>query len=698
MRRLLLTFAVVACFSPALRAQTSYPMLSRIEPTAIQRGSTADLVIAGGGNGGGDFSGAFEVLSDSPLLKGTVLSTEKVERPAAKKKTQGRGMRRGTSVVKIQLGASADAPLGPRELRVATAQGVSSVGLVLVVNDPVVAEADDKANDSAKGAQALALPCVVSGTIGKTEDVDWYAIPARKGQRITFSVWANRLENKIHDLQLHFDPILLLHDQRGSEIAVDDNHDFADPMLSYEFKEDGTYFLEVRDTTYGGNVNWTYALQATAGPVATSVFPLAVNPGKDATLTAHGDNIDASIPIALSVPKDLPPGLWFASLPTSNGPTLATPLVVTSLPIVVEKDDAPAEPSKAQVVTLPSAVCGTLGAANDVDGFTFEAKKGQIYAFEIVARRAGSGIDPVLKIVDAKEAAIAEADDTPGLGKDLRLEWTAPADGPYTLQVSDLHSRGGHEFRYVLLAEPAQPDFVLTCDPDKLNVGPGGRVPLFVQVKRRAGFAGPVAIALENLPPGVSASPLTIPATMTQGAIVVSAAQDAKVAASLLSLKGKSKSGSIVREATPKQEIYLPGGGRGFYEVETLAAGVTEPSDIAVEASTKSITLAPGGTSTIDVTVTRKPGFEQGVNLAIILQHLGGIHANPLPPGVTIREAGSKTLLSPTETKGKIVLQAAPNAAPIENVPICVMGHVSINFVVKTAYASEPIQVSVAKK
>lgn len=694
MRRLLLTFAVVLSSSTATRAQTSYPMLSRIEPTAVQRGSTVEITIGGGGNGGGDFSGAFEMLADTPLLKGAVLSTEKIEPTAAK--TKGRGMRRATSVVKVRLGTASDAPLGPRELRVATSQGVSSVGLMLVVNDPVVSEADDKADDSAKGAQALTLPCVVSGTIGKTEDVDWYSVSAKKAQRITFSVWANRLENKIHDLQLHFDPILVLHDQTGRELAADDNNDFADPMLSYEFKEDGVYFLEVRDTTYGGNVNWTYALQATAGPVATSVFPLGVNPGKDATLTAHGYNVDTSKPIALKVPANLSPGPWFVSLPTSNGPTLATPVVVTTLPIVLEKDDAPEPASKARGVTLPAAICGVLNTANDVDGFTFEAKKGQIYAFEVVARRAGSAMDPVLKIVTAKDAQSAEADDSPGLGKDLRLEWTAPADGPFTLQVSDLHGRGGHEFGYVLLAEPAQPDFVLTCDPDKLNVGPDGRVPLFVQVTRRAGFTGPVTLALEGLPAGVSASPLTIPATMTQGAIVISAAKDAQPAATLPSLKGTS--GAIVRKASPKQEIYMPGGGRGVYTVDTLTAGVTDPCDISVEASTKSITLAPGGAATIDVTVTRKPGFDKGVNLAIVLGHLGGVHANPLPPGVTVREAGSKTLLSPTETKGKIVLQAAANADPIENVPICVMGHVSINFVVKTAYASAPIQVSVAKK
>ena len=692
--RLALTIALLAPLTA--RAQTSYPMLSRVEPTAIRRGTTAELTVAGiGANGGADFSGAFAVLCQGPGLSGKIVSVEEAPARAAKKKNRG-----GNRVVKIALDASPDAPLGPREVRVATPRGVSSVGLIVVVNDPVVSEADDARDDQSKGAQSLELPCVVSGSIGKAEDVDWYAFPAKSGQRITFSVWANRLENKIHDLQTHLDPILQLFDAGGRELAADDNHDFADPLLTYEFKQDGTYFVQVRDTAYGGNVSWTYVLQATAGPVATSVTPLAVNPGKTAELHAKGANIDPTEAIPLVVPADLPSGPQFVSLPTRKGPTLAVPVVVTGLPIVTETDDAPADPVKGQVVSLPAAVCGRLNEANDNDSFRFEAKKGQIYAFEVIARRAGAATDPVLKLVDAKGGTLVEADDTPGLGKDPRIEWTATADGEFALTLGDLHSRGGDEFGYVLKAEAAKPDFTLTTDPDKLNVGPGGRVPLFVQVTRRAGFAGPVSVNLDTLPAGIKASPLVIGPTMTQGVIVVSADPTAEATASLLTVQGKAETpaGALTVPVTPRQEIYMPGGGRSTYPVETLALGVTEPSDITVEATPKSIDLKPGGTAIIDVTVTRKAGYEQGVNLAVILQHLGGVHANPLPPGVTVREAGSKTLLSPKETRGKIVIQAAQNAAPIADVPVCVMGHVSINFVVKTAYTSEPIRLSVSPR
>ena len=92
---------------------------------------------------------------------------------------------------------------------------------------------------------------------------------------------------------------------------------------------------------------------------------------------------------------------------------------------------------------------------------------------------------PRLAVLDAKGSIVTEADDTRGLGKDARIEWKAPADGAYVIQVSDLHDRGGLSFGYVLLAEAANPDFTLTCDPDMVNVGPAGRVPVFVRLTRR---------------------------------------------------------------------------------------------------------------------------------------------------------------------------------------------------------------------
>lgn len=690
-RRPLVALALCGASATA-RAQTSYPMVTRVQPTAIQRGQTAEVTIAGTQN----FSGASALLFEGAGLVAHDVSAAE-SREERRIVRPSRIFRTTIGSVTAKVTAADDAALGPRELRVVTPQGVSSVVPIVVVADPVVAEADDKANDLPSGAQTLSLPAAVSGVVGKIEDVDWYAVTVEAGRRVTFSLWGNRLEDKVHDLQAHIDPILGLHDAAGRELAVNDNALFADPMLSYQFPEAGTYSLQVRDTTYAGNPNWSYVLQVTSGPYVTAVFPMAVRPGAAAELEAIGFNFDPSQTITLEVPSGTPPGPRTFPLPTAGGLSQPVPLVVTDLPPAVETNDAPEETEQAQTVSLPAALSGRLGAANDVDGYRFEAKKGQIYAFEVVSRRIGSAADPVLRLVDPKGRLLVEVDDT--FGKDPRLEWTAPADGVNIARIGDLHGRGGEGFGYVLLAEPARPDFVLTCDPDKLNIGPGARTPLFVKVERRAGFKGPVTLECQGLPAGVSASPLTIPGHMTQGEIVLSAADAAKGGV-LLTLVGRAETeqGPLVRLAAPKQEIYMPGGGRGTFGVATLALAVTDPSDITVDVQPTEVTLSPGETATLDVAVTRRGGFDKGVNLSIDLAHLGSVFASPLPPGVVVKAAGSKTLLGPKETAGKIVLEAKPDAPASVRVPIAVMGHVSINFVVKTAYSSAPVLVTVLPK
>src|SRR3954447_13222771 len=113
-------------------AQTSYPMTMRVEPTAVTRGRTVELTIGGREN----FEGAWALLCQYPVMEGQIRKVETVERPQARSRPGAR--RQATPQVRARLDVSTVAPLGPREIRVATPQGVSTVGLVVVVNDQVV--------------------------------------------------------------------------------------------------------------------------------------------------------------------------------------------------------------------------------------------------------------------------------------------------------------------------------------------------------------------------------------------------------------------------------------------------------------------------------------------------------------------------------------------------------------------------------
>ena len=96
------------------------------------------------------------------------------------------------------------------------------------------------------------------------------------------------------------------------------------------------------------------------------------------------------------------------------------------------------------------------------------------------------------------------------------------------------------------------------------------------------------------------------------------------------------------------------------------------------------------------MSVQRRGDYDKGVFLDVILQHLGAVVGNPLPPGVMIVPGKSKTLLG-GGSKGYITLKVAGNAEPIENVPISVIANVSVNFVVKVHYSSVPILITIKK-
>jgi hypothetical protein len=299
---------------------------------------------------------------------------------------------------------------------------------------------------------------------------------------------------------------------------------------------------------------------------------------------------------------------------------------------------------------------------------------------------------------------LASNDDT--FGKDAALVFTPPADGDYVVRLRDLNSKGGPTAVYYLEADWAVPDFALRCDPDKAMIGPGSSAAWYVQVTRSGGFTGPVKVEVKGLPDGVTVNALTILPSMTQGLLVLTASANAPLATANVEIigtatvKGKGGNGkeqTLPRRATPRQEIYFPGGGRGLFDVGLQTVCVTGPSDILkVEVTPKEIHLKPGQEVRLDVTVQRRPDYTKGVSLDVLLQHLGGVFANPLPPGVTVVGAKSKTLLG-NGNKGHNVLRAAANAAPVEGVPVCVLAHVSINFVVKVSYASPAIPLSVQK-
>jgi len=668
-----------------LPAQTSYPMVTHATPVAIQRGTTVELTVEGQQN----FWGTTAIVFDGPGVTGVPVEPVKAL-PAGEALPL-------VKATKCKVTVAADALPGVREFRLVTRLGVSSVGQVLVTDSPVVAETAN--NNTREKATPAVVPGTLVGKIEAAEDVDYFAVKAAKGDVLSIEVQCARLQDKIHDLQKHADPLVAVFDAQGRELAANDDFFFADSYLTFAVPADGTYYLQVRDAKYDGDPRWVYAVQVTNRGHVTHVYPMAGNPGQTVTVEPVGHVAGGKGPLTIATPKQS--GIHLLPLAGAN----PVPFLVNDLPPILEKEGNDT-PETAQAIPIPCGLNGRIQAARDLDYFRFAATKGKPIRFEVKARRFGtdhvSTLDSFLEVLSLKGAVLASNDDL--VGKDAGLVFTPTADGEFLLRLRDLNSKGGPAAIYHVECEPARPDFTARCDGDKAMLGPGTSTAWFVHVVRSNGFDGPVAVTVEGLPAGVTASALTIPPTMTQGVVVLAAGENAVlgthanvrvVAKGTATVDGKPV--TLTREATANQEIYFPGGGRGRFDVAMLTVAVTEPSDLkAINVAPAELKLKPGDEVKLDVTVERRPGFDKPVQLDLIFRHLNTQFGNPLPPGVTIVEGKSKTLLG-TASTGHVVLKVDPKAAPIDKVPICVLGHTSINFVVKMVYSSKPVLLTIEK-
>jgi hypothetical protein len=677
-------------------AQSSYPMIMSARPLAVQVGQTGEVEVSARYN----LYGAYQVFVTPEGVTGEVVVPEMAadQPPPAAKPEMPK--------IKVRFTAAPDAVPGPRSFRLATPQGASTVGQLVVVREAVMVEAAD--NDAMATAQGVTLPATLCGAIEKAEDVDFFKFTLAEAGAWTFHVHSSRSQDRIHDLQTHSDPILTLRNAAGTVLATSDNYFFADPLLHFNFTDPGDYYLDIRDVRYQGNADWQYSIEASNRPLVTNVFPSRVTPGTATRLDLVGFHLPGDRTTLLTLPAEMPEGPVWLNLPL--GESLApAPLVISRLPGLIEAAGDNGTPAAAPPIEVPLGISGRISEPGDVDCYRFEARQGERFSFEVLARRHQSALDSVLRIVNEPGAVLVENDDL-STGRhshaDSMIEnWTAPADGSCAIELSDLHQRGGPEYVYFLKVTRSEPYFTLDVDTDKTLLSAGTAGAIFVRVYRKNGFAGEVQLAIEGLPPGVTASCGRILAGSTDGCIILEAAPDAGQGAANVRISGSAtveaaEAGQppleLAAMAQPMQEVYMPGGGRNHYPVDVHTVSVGDMMDLkAVTLSTTAVSLKPGESQKIDVTIDRREGFSGNVTLDCLFQHLGSIYGNSLPPGVTIDEKNSQIALAGDQSQGHITLAAAADAKPVENQQVAVMANVSINFVMKYTYCGPPVIVSV---
>lgn len=154
--------------------------------------------------------------------------------------------------------------------------------------------------------------------------------------------------------------------------------------------------------------------------------------------------------LELTVASDVELGPHWFRLQTPLGTSNMAVFEVDSLPQVpeVEPNDSP---DQSQRVELPATLVGALSSAGDVDTFQFQGQAGETVAFQPIAASLGSPLQSVLELRNSEGAVLASAGKF-SRNPDPVLIAQVPADGKYTVTISDLEKKGGWNYFYRLKA------------------------------------------------------------------------------------------------------------------------------------------------------------------------------------------------------------------------------------------------------
>lgn len=470
------------------------PRLLTMLPMGGQAGTSFEVTITGE-----NIDGADELLFSHPAI-------------TAKRQVSEAGKAEANTFV---VTIAADAPQGVHDARVLSRLGVSSARAFSVSGLPEVTRA--KPNPSLEAALEL-KPNSICNAVMTPRGVDYYGFQAAKGQRFAVECAARGIDSKLK-------PVLIIADAQGRDLLADRRGGLVD----FKAPADGKYFVKVHSLTFQGGPAHFYRL---------------------ALLEESGTGTAPRQPSTTTVSS-------FSWVPDEA-------LKLTK----VTETDPNNQHDQAQKITPPCEIEGKFFPAADVDTFEFAAKKGEVWWVEVASERLGLPTDPFVLVQrvtrvgsEEKLEDVAELNDIPSPIKpssngysydgpvydagsaDALGKVEIKEDGVYRLQVRDLFGGTRSEARHVyrlIIRKPA-PDFSLAAWALHMNLRNGDRNALSkpialragatmafeVVVVRRDGFDGPIELGMSDLPEGVSACGLTIPAGKSVGSLLITAQENA---------------------------------------------------------------------------------------------------------------------------------------------------------------------------
>ena len=622
----------------------SDPTLSVITPRGVQRGAEHVLTFSGA-----RLKDAEEILFYEPGVE--VLKIEPDEKNA--------------NIVRATVKVAPDCSLGEKVAQVRTKSGISDYRTFFVGALPAIPEKEP--NTEFTAPQPIEQNVTVEGVI-QSEDVDYFVVEAKKGQRLSVEVEGMRFGQTL------FDPYIAILDANRFELSAVDDSPLVrqDAVTSIIVPEDGKYIIEMRESGYGGNGNCRYRLHVGQFPRPTAVLPAGGKAGEEVEFTFIGD-AGGPIKQKIALPANGSTEMQiFAQDDRGISPSGHT------IRIAPDPNAFETEPNnslaEATAVEFPSAFNGGLEATGDHDYFKFTAKKGQTYEVECYGRRIRTGIDPVMHIFRIKDGRSLSGNDD-SRGPDSYIRFAVPEDGEYAVRIMDHLGRGGADFVYRVEFQPVVPKLTLGIprvrryaqDRQRIYVAKGNRFGTIISASR-ANFGGELVLEDMQLPAGIKMVASPMPSNLNTMPVIFEAAADVPTSGALIDFRAKlnDPEKNISGRFQNRADFVVSGPGQSLYtwkDVERLPIAVIDELPYTIEIVQPKVPIVRNGSMQLKIVAKKKEGWDEEITVQFPFR----------PPGIG---ANSSVKIPKGKTEALYPLSANGSAA-IGKWPVYAIGSAS---------------------
>ncbi len=550
----------------------------------------------------------------------------------------------------VTLKIAENATLGLHDFRIRTATGISPLKTFSVGSLNEVTEREPN-NDFTK-PQPIGMNVTVNG-VADNEDIDYYSVKAKKGERITVEIEGIRLGLFL------FDPYVSILNAKRFELASSDDNAliWQDGFVSLVAPEDGTYIIAAREAAYAGNAQCLYRLHVGNFPRPTATLPAGGKIGEHVKVRWIGD-VMGETTTDVDLPDHADRGFGLVAHDARGFAPYPNAFRLSPFGNTLEKEPNDAH-NNATAFTPPVALNGVIEKAGDADLYTFKGKKGQTFDIRVFARQIRSPLDPVLGIFAKGGGRVAGNDDSGG--PDSYVRFTAPRDGDFVLSVTDHLKKGGPDYTYRIEISPVTPKLALSTPAESLRRGtpvqalavPRGNRQVVLINARRDDFSGAITLNASDLPPGVTFEADEIVANNTVVPVLLRADVKAPIGAKLAHIGGKPSDPTkdVPCEFTSTAELVLGQNNVPFWTrtVDSLAVAVTEEAPFTIEVIEPKVPIVRGGSMDLKVRVHRKPGFTAPIGIALPWN----------PPGLSSK---AESVIPEKENEGTILINAGGGA------------------------------------